>query len=125
MSLARPGARQSGIYILSILLAAVPFAFALIRAFQTGTDFRYLWMAIAALIGAGLVMVIGKAREGRRNVVLALSAVAFLTSTLLTVFMGRMFGARSATGIWVVAVAFGLFSATGQSLYALSRPREV
>ena len=121
----QPRARQSGIYILSILLAAVPFAFALIRAFQTGTDFRYLWMAIAALIGAAVVMVIGKAREGRQNVVLALSAVAFLTSTLLTVFVGRMFGARSATGIWVVAVAFGLFSATGQLLYALSRPREV
>jgi len=121
----QPRARQSGIYILSILLAAVPFAFALICAFQTGTDFRYLWMAIAALIGAAVVMVIGKAREGRQNVVLALSAVAFLTSTLVTVFVGRLLGARSATGIWVVAVAFGLFSATGQLLYALSRPREV
>lgn len=118
-------ARQPGLFFLSILLAAVPFVFALIRAFQTGTDFRYLWMAIAAFIGATLVMVIGKARDQTRNVVLQLSAIAFLTSTLVAGLTGRILGARSITGILVVCVAFGLFSAAGQSLYALSRPREM
>jgi hypothetical protein len=121
----QPRARKPGIFILSILLAAVPFAFALIRAFQTGTDFRYLWLAIAALFSAALVMVLGKAREGRRNVVLALWAVAFFTSTLVTVFVGRLLEARSSTAIWVIAVAFGLFSSTGQLLYTLSRSREI
>jgi hypothetical protein len=121
----QPRARKPGIFILSILFAAVPFAFALIRAFQTGTDFRYLWLAIAALISAALVMVIGKAREGRRNVVLALWAVAFCTSTLVTVLVGRLLEARSSAAIWVIAIAFGLFSATGQLLYTLSRSREI
>lgn len=116
-------ARQPGVFFLSILLAAVPFVFALIRAIQTGTDFRYLWMAIAAFIGAALVMVIGKARDQTRNVVLQLSAIAFLTSTLVAGLMGRLLGARSITGILLVCVGFGLFSAAGQSLYALSRPR--
>jgi hypothetical protein len=118
-------ARQPGLFFLSILLAAVPFVFALIRAIQTGTDFRYLWMAIAAFIGAALVMVIGKARDQTQNVVLQLSAIAFLTSTLVAGLTGRLLGARSITGILVVCVAFGLFSAAGQSLYALSRPREM
>src|SRR2546421_548091 len=42
----RRSPREERIYILSILCAAVPFAFGLARAFRTGTDFRYLWLAI-------------------------------------------------------------------------------
>jgi len=118
-------ARHTGTVVLSILLGAIPFVFALIRAVQTGTDFRYLWMAIAAFIGAALVMIIGKARDQTRNVVLRLSAIAFLTSTLVAALVGRLLGGRSIVGILIVCVAFGLFSAAGESLCALSRPREM
>jgi len=118
-------AREPRIVFLAIVLAGVPFVFALIRAFQTGTDFRYLWMAFAALIAAASVIAIGRAHDQRPNVVLALSGVAFVTATLVTVLMGRLLGARSAMGIGVVSVAFALFSAAGQALYALSRRREI
>jgi hypothetical protein len=41
-------AREQGIYMLAILFALAPFAFGMIRAFQTGNDFRLLWMAFTS-----------------------------------------------------------------------------
>lgn len=38
----------------AVIFAAVPFAFGLIRAFETGgCDVRYIWVAGAAFVGAG------------------------------------------------------------------------
>ena len=109
---------------LAVALGLAPFGAALIRLTQTGNDVRYFWVALAAFLGALMVMLIGKARTRRKDVVLRLSAIAFLVSTLLAVLAARLLGARAAFGIWAVAIVFALFSTAGQLLYSLSRPRQ-
>jgi len=110
--------------ILAVLLALAPFGAALIRFTQTRTDVRYFWVALASFLGALIVMSIGKASMQRKNVVLRLSAIAFLVSTLLAVLAARLLGASAMFGIVAVAVVFALFTTAGQVLYSLSRPRQ-
>jgi hypothetical protein len=109
---------------LAVALALAPFVAALIRFTQTGTDVRYFWVALAAFLGAFVVMLIGRAGTQRKNVVLRLAAIAFLVSTLLAVLAARLLGARAAFGIWAVAIVMALFTTAGQVLYSLSRPRQ-
>ena len=110
--------------VLAAALALAPFGAALIRFTQTGTDVRYFWVALAAFLGALMVMLIGKARTRTKDVVLRLSAIAFLVSTLLAVLAARLLGASAAFGILAVAIVFALFTTAGQAMYALSRPRQ-
>jgi hypothetical protein len=108
--------------VVAVLLAVAPFGAALIRFTQTRIDVRYFWVALASFLGAFAVMLIGKARTQRKNVVLRLSAIAFLVSTLLAVLAARLLGASAAFGIWAVAIMYALFTTAGQVLYSLSRP---
>ena len=110
--------------VLAAALALAPFGAALIRFTQTGTDVRYFWVALAAFLGALMVMLIGKGGTQRKDVVLRLSAIAFVVSTLLAVLAARLLGATAAFGIWAVAIVFALFTTAGQAMYALSRPRQ-
>src|SRR5205823_5532711 len=88
--------REHRIYILSILCAAVPFAFGLARAFRTGTDFRYLWLAIVAALGTAAVIVLGKACSP--TAVVAQSAATFVVATLLAALTAFSLGARAGPG---------------------------
>ena len=117
----RRSSREQKIYILSILCATVPFAFGLARALRTGTDFRYLWLAIVAALGTAAVIVLGKARSPKE--VVAQSAATFVVATLLAALTAFRLGAKAGPGVWVVAVAFGLCFATSSALLVLSRPR--
>lgn len=110
--------------VFAVALAIAPFVAALIRFTQTGTDTRYFWVALAAFFGALAVMLIGRARTQRKNVVLRLSLVAFAVSTLLAVLASRLVGAKAVFGIWAIAIVYALFTTAGQALYALSRPRQ-
>lgn len=110
--------------VFAIALALAPFVAALIRFTQTGTDVRYFWVALAAFLGALVVMLIGKAGTQRKDVVLRLAAIAFLVSTLLAVLAARLLGANAAFGIWAVAIVYAIFTTAGQALYAVSRPRQ-
>ena len=81
--------RSPGTYLLSIVFAAAPVGFGVIRAIRSGDDLRYLWLAIAALLGAAVVMAVGKARSQKLNVVLMLTVVAWAVATLLATGLGR------------------------------------
>lgn len=107
----------------SVLFSAIPFAFAIVRALQTGTDLRYLWVALASFLGAAAVMTIGKARQRTPARVLALSVVALIAAALFAGIVAFVVGARSALAMAVVAVGFGGCHAAGLGLYVLSRPR--
>ena len=109
--------------VVSILLAAIPFAFAIVRALQTRSDFRYLWVALASFVGAAAVMTIGRARQRTPARVLALSVVALIAAALFAGIVAFVVGARAALAMAVVAVGFGGCHATSLGLYALSRPR--
>ena len=108
--------QERRIRALSIAFAAVPFVFALIRAVQTGSDLRYLWVALASQLGATMVMVVGRASSRGLKVRAALSAGAFVVATLCAVLVAVLLGTRVGPGILVVASAFGLCAAAGSAL---------
>ena len=90
---------------LSTLAAAVPLAFALIRALGPHHDRRYVWVAAAALVGATVVTTVGMRR---RAAALGLSIVSFVVSALLAAAAGFLVGARSIGGLGAVAAGFAL-----------------
>ena len=109
--------------LLSILFAAIPFAFAIVRALQTGSDLRYVWVALASFVGAVAVMAIGRARQRTPAVVLALSVVALIVAAGLAGAVAFAVGASSLLAVGVVAVGFGGCHAASLALNVLSRPR--
>jgi hypothetical protein len=108
--------RGRRIYVVAIALAAAPFVFGLMRAFSSRRDTRVLWMAVAALIGAGLAIAIGKPRSRTPIVVLTRSVAALATSTLLATWTAVQLGATAAPGILAVSFVLGLFSTASQGL---------
>jgi len=48
--------RHHLLLLVAVLLSAVPVLFGLVRAINTGEDFRYLWLAAAAIVGSLAVM---------------------------------------------------------------------
>ena len=121
----RRSPRERFIYFLSILFAAAPLVFALVRVIRTGNDFRFLWMAFASFLGAAVVMAVGKSRSREPKRVLALSALTLVIATLLAGFAAFLVGARSVAGAGAVAFAFGLCVSASHALNALSRPRAI
>src|SRR3954468_21516195 len=103
---------------LSVPFTAVPFAFGLIRAVRTGYDFRYLWMAFASLIGAAGIIAISRGSRRPVPIAFALSAAAFVSSTLLAMVAAMLLGTRMGPGMLVVAASFGLCFATGVLVHA-------
>jgi len=117
----RRSPRERLIQFVSILFAAIPFAFGLIRAVSTGYDLRYLWMALASLLGA--VMAVRTASNRKLKGVLALSALVLVVATVLAGLAAFLLGARSVAAAGIVAFAFGFCCAASYALYTLSRPR--
>jgi membrane-associated HD superfamily phosphohydrolase len=115
--------RELLIYFLSILFAATPFAFALLRAFRTGNDFRFLWIAFASFLGAAAVVAVGKSRSRKPNGALALAGLVLIIATLLAAVAAFLLGAKSVAAAGIVAFAFGFCWAASYALYTLSRPR--
>jgi O-antigen/teichoic acid export membrane protein len=103
------------------VFAAAPFLTALLRVSGTGYDWRYVWVALAAFIGAIAVMWIGRGTRHGRTVATRLAVVAFLVSTLLAVLMARLLGARAGVGIAAVGIVYAIFFTTSTILYALWR----
>jgi hypothetical protein len=114
--------REQLTYVVSILLAAAPFAFGLLRAITTRTDFRYLWTALAACVGVSAVIVIGKARSAPHSVYL-LAIGATVGGTVLAGATAFMLGAKSAPAILFVAFGFSVCFAASSILNALSQLR--
>ena len=111
------------IQALSVFFAAVPFTFALIRAGQTGYDLRYLWVALASLLGAMVVMSVGKAYGRGPRVAFVLSAGAFAIATLFAVLAALLLGTTFGPGVSIVASAFGFCFAVSCWLHMRTRPR--
>ena len=116
--------RDRRLVALAGCFAAAPFAFALIRFIQTGSDLRYFWVACASLLGAVVVRAFRTDSSRRPQAVLARSAGAFVAATLLAVSTATLLGTRVGPGILVVASAFGFCCAAGALLWVLARHRD-
>jgi hypothetical protein len=107
---------------LSFVLAAVPFAFALIRAIKTGTDFRYLWMAVASFVAAAAFVAIENVRSRRREVTTSMPLGVFVVVAVVAALTGYLLGARSSLGVWMVSVGFAFCWALSYIVYPFSHP---
>ena len=107
------------IHALSIIFAAVPFVFALVRAVRTGSDLRYFWLASASLIGAMATMAAGRSVSANAKTNVLLSVGVFIVATLLAVLAAVLIGTRLGPGVLVVGSAFGLCLALA-SLFHMS-----
>ena len=120
--------QQSGrawLRAVSIVLAAVPFAFALIRTFQTGDDLRYLWVAIAGLCGAVATVWVAGPDGTSPKAGVVLSAVVFAVATLLGILTAVLLGTNLGPAVVVVGAAFGFCFAAGAALNMLASRRAV
>ena len=103
--------------VLGILVAAVPFVFAALRAATTGTDFRYFWVALASTIMAALMLAVrGRSMAEYRRIIRAL-----LASTAGAYTTGFAVGAANATSVFVVALGFAVCSTAGIALILRAR----
>jgi hypothetical protein len=102
--------------VLAALLLAVPVAFGLVRMVTTGSDFRYLVVALAATLGALVVFARSKAISLR-----TLGLGAGLAAALFAAVASVLLGGRSAVSIGVVSLGFAACSAAGVVLFARAR----
>ncbi len=102
----------------AVCFAGAPVAFGALRAFTTGTDFRYFVTALAVLVVAGITFRLGAPRVRSRWL---LSFLVLALSTLVggAVAIGQ--GATSIGAIVAVVAAFGLCVTVGGMLGVFSR----
>jgi hypothetical protein len=107
---------------LAVVFAAIPFAFGLIRAFNTGTDVRYIWVALGAMIGGMIATTVAR-RFPKPPATPALVVAVFVTSAVLAVFTARLLGTTMGPGLLVVATAFAACFAAASLISSIRATR--
>ena len=97
---------------LAVLFTVAPFVAAAIAALGARRDFRMVWMAVAATVVARVVFI--TARAATSSVTIASVVAATLASSAVAVLLG----ARSAIGVFLVAVVLSTSAALGAALGA-------
>ena len=106
--------------VLGILIAAVPFVFAALRAVTTGSDFRYFWLALASTLMASFMLGFeGRPMKASRRVFRA-----FLAATVTTFVVGQRVGGANNTSVFIVALGFAGCSTAGIALFLRARTSE-
>lgn len=113
--------RRQLLQLLAVLLAVLPVAFGSVRAINTGDDFRYLWLAAAAILGSLSVMLPAYRVPGPTRVSARRAAAAIATGAACAAATAVALGATAGPGVAIVAVAFGLCTGTGTVLGAAAR----
>jgi hypothetical protein len=116
--------RRRPLLVIAAVLAAVPGVFGLVRAVSTGDDFRYLWLAAAAMIGSTVaVRVFGYRAPGAARVTPGRVVAAVATGAGCAAATAIFMGATAGPGVAIVAVAFGLCTGVSAVLTSLARWR--
>ena len=98
----------------------MPVGFGLVRAVNTGDDFRYLWLAAAAILGSLAVMVPAYRAPGPARVSAWCVLGAIATGALSAAATAIVLGGTPGPGLAIVAVAFGLCTGAGTALGAVA-----
>lgn len=115
--------RYQLLLLVALLFAAAPVIFGFVRAINTGDDFRYLWLAAAAILGSAVVMVPGYVASGAAQVSPGRAAGAVAAGAACAAAAATLLGATPGPGVAIVAVAFGLCTGTSAVLLILARRR--
>jgi hypothetical protein len=90
---------------LAMFFAGIPFAFGMIRALETGTDVRYIWVALAAMLGGILATSVAR-RLRQAPTTGGLVAAVFVASAINAGVAGRLLGTQMGPGLLIVAAGF-------------------
>jgi len=101
----------------ALLLLAAPIAFGMMRLTSTGSDYRYVLVALASTAAA--LALAARPRLTRRPLRQAL--LAGIAATLCAAAVAALLGARSTISVVVVALGFAACSASGATLLVRSR----
>ena len=115
--------RHDLLLLVAVLLGAVPVLFGLVRAINTGDDFRYLWLAASAIVGSLAVMVPGRRQPGPARVSLGRAVGAIAAGAGGAAATAIFLGATAGPGVAIVAGAFGLCTGTSAILGTVARRR--
>ena len=107
----------------AVVLAGVPVLFGLVRAINTGDDFRYLWLAAAAVVGSMAAMVPGDRAPSPAHVSLGRAGGAIAAGAACAAATAMFLGATAGPGVAIVAGAFGLCTGTAVVLGFVARRR--
>ena len=105
---------------LAMLLAGIPFAFGMIRVFETGTDVRYIWVALAAM-GGGMIATMVARRLRQAPTTGGLVAAVFISSALHAAVAARLLGTRMGPALLIVATGFAACFAAATYVATVSR----
>ena len=94
--------------IAAYIFGAAPLGVGLFRAWRTGTDYRMLWMALAASVFAFGVLAASIGKRRSRHAALVEAIVILVAGTLLAGATGYVLGATSGPGVWAVAFVLSL-----------------
>lgn len=109
--------------IVGVLLIGSPFGFGLLRGMQTGTDWRYLWVAIAAFVGSSVVIAMGRSQSKSSIVTVGIAVMALLVATIAAVLGAKFLANTQSAATWIVAFAFAFCTTVGTVLYFVSKHR--
>lgn len=115
--------RESLFLVAGILFIAAPFAFGLLRLATTGTDWRYVWAALAALAGSAAVIAFGKSRSSGSAVTIGFAALALVAGTVVAFLEATLIAHVHGAAPWIVSFAFSFCVTVGMVLYYMSQPR--
>jgi hypothetical protein len=114
-------ARRRLYLIACVILGALPVTFALIRAITTGNDFRYIWLAGAALIGSMAVMLIGRNQSRRTQVSVGRGLGAVIAGAAGAIAAALLQGGRAGPGVAIVGISFGVCTGLAAVSASLAR----
>jgi hypothetical protein len=117
-----PNLRRRPLLLLaSVLFAAVPVSFGIIRAVRAGNDLRYLWMAAAAILAAIAVTRLWRGTAAPGDVSVGRALVAVIGATGSAAAAALILGATAGSGIAIVSFAFGVCIGVSAVLATLAR----
>lgn len=109
----QPGQRSRVFTLAGLILACVPFVFGILRFVETRSDTRYLWTALASLVGA---VVVASPGAWAQRPLAAHGLVAVLAAAMCAALSAYLQQVTFGPAMVMVSCAFGLFTGTGAVL---------
>lgn len=102
--------------IIGLLIAAIPVGYAGLRAVATGTDFRYVWLALASTLSAAFILVVANRARPHSPGLVVRTAFVLLAAMGAAEITAFALGAGSAPALAVAALGFATCGSAGLAL---------
>jgi hypothetical protein len=107
--------------VVGLLIAGVPLLFAAARATTTGTDFRFVWLALVSTATAAGMLSLARRGSPPSQSLVVHAAFAILAAAGTAGITAFALGAGSAPAVFTVALGFASCSGVGLSMVLAPR----